>query len=235
MSNTLGWDDVALRLALAVLVGAVFGLNRSGHGHEAGLRTTLLVCVAAALAMLQANWILAAMQGSWNSVFRLDLMRLPLGILSGMGFIGAGAIIRRGELVRGLTTAATLWIVTVIGLCLGGGQIGLGLAGAAIGYVALSVLGWAEGFIPQERRGTLTVAANADGPSENAVRGMLRAAGLRVESFRLTHWLDPEPRHQIEYEVKYRRGDGVDAALRLVDDLVGRPGVASVNWHCFEV
>ena len=235
MSGTLDWDDIALRLGLAVVVGAVFGLNRSGHGHEAGLRTTLLVCVAATLAMLQANSILVATQGSWNSVFRLDLMRLPLGILSGMGFIGAGAIIRRGELVRGLTTAATLWIVTVIGLCFGGGQIGLGLVGAAIGYVALSVLGWAEGFIPQERRGTLTVAASAGGPSEDAVRAMLRAAGLRVESFKLTHWRDPEPRHQVEYEVKYRKGGGIDAALRLVDDLVARPGVASVNWRCFEV
>ena len=234
MTNALGWDDIALRLALAVLVGAVFGLDRSGHGHEAGLRTTLLVCVAAALAMLQASWILATMQGSWNSVFRLDLMRLPLGILSGMGFIGAGAIIRRGELVRGLTTAATLWIVTVIGLCLGGGQIGLGLVGAAIGYLALSVLGWAERFVPQERRGTLTVAANADGPPEDTVRSMLGAAGLRVESFKLTHWRDPEPRHQVEYEIKYRRGGGADAALRLVDDLVGRPGVVSVHWRCFE-
>ncbi len=235
MSNTLDWDDIALRLALALLVGAVFGLNRSGHGHEAGLRTTLLVCVAAALAMLQANWILAAMRGSWNSVFRLDLMRLPLGILSGMGFIGAGAIIRRGELVRGLTTAATLWIVTIIGLCLGGGQIGLGLVGAAIGYVALSVLGWAEAFIPQERRGTLTVAANANGPPEEAVRAMLRAAGLRIQSFRLTHWCDPEPRHQMEYQVKYRKTAGADAALRLVSDLVGRPGIASVHWRCFEL
>jgi putative Mg2+ transporter-C (MgtC) family protein len=235
MSNALDWDDIALRLGLAVLAGAVFGLNRSGHGHEAGLRTTLLVCVAAALAMLQANWILVATQGSWNSVFRLDVMRLPLGILSGIGFIGAGAIIRRGDAVRGLTTAATLWIVTVIGLCFGGGQIGLGLVASAIGYVALSVLGWVEAFIPQERRGTLTVAATADGPSQDTMRSMLRAAGLRVESFRLTHWLDPEPRHQMEYEVKYRASGGGDAALRLVDDLVVRPGVASVHWRCFEV
>jgi putative Mg2+ transporter-C (MgtC) family protein len=235
MSNALGWGDIALRLGLAVLAGAVFGLNRSGHGHEAGLRTTLLVCVAAALAMLQANSILVATQGSWNSVFRLDVMRLPLGILSGIGFIGAGAIIRRGDVVRGLTTAATLWIVTVIGLCFGGGQLGLGLVASGIGYGALSVLGWAEGFIRQERRGTLTVAATSSGPSEDAVREMLRAAGLRVQSFRLAHWRDPEPRHQMEYDVKYRAGGGPDAALRLVSELVGRPGVASVNWRCFEV
>jgi hypothetical protein len=91
-----------------------------------------------------------------------------------------------------------------------------------------------EAFIPQERRGTLTVAATANGPSEDAVREMLRAAGLRVQSFRLTHWRDPKPRHQMEYDVKYRASGG-DPALRLVGDLVARPGIASVNWRCFEV
>ena len=67
----------------------------------------------------------------------LDLMRLPLGILSGMGFIGAGAIVRTGSLVRGLTTAATLWFVTVLGLCFGGGQLALGLAVLALGVLVL--------------------------------------------------------------------------------------------------
>jgi putative Mg2+ transporter-C (MgtC) family protein len=58
-----------------------------------------------------------------NSIVRLDIMRLPLGILSGVGFIGAGAILRRGDTVRGVTTAATIWLVTVVGRCFGGGQL----------------------------------------------------------------------------------------------------------------
>ena len=67
----------------------------------------------------------------------MDLMRLPLGILSGMGFIGAGAIFRRGDAVVGVTTAATLWFVTVMGLCFGAGQLPLGAAMLAVGLGVL--------------------------------------------------------------------------------------------------
>src|ERR1700761_5780162 len=104
MPLTLQPETIALRLALAVLAGLIIGFNRSEYGHAAGLRTTLLVCVAAAVAMLQANVLLATMASiSVSRTLQLDLMRLPLGILSGIGFIGAGAIFRRGDLVQGVT------------------------------------------------------------------------------------------------------------------------------------
>src|ERR1700744_4067055 len=118
--------DLALRLGLAVGGGLLSGLNRDEHGRPAGLRTTLLVCLAASVAMIQANLLLSLTGKSPGSFITLDVMRLPLGILSGMGFLGAGAIVRRPDLVIGVTTAATLWMVTVIGLCFGGGQFILG-------------------------------------------------------------------------------------------------------------
>ena len=71
-------------------------------------------------------------------------MRLPLGILSDMGFIGAGAIVRRDNLVRGVTTAATLWFAAVMGLCFGGGQLSLGLAALALAIFVLWPLKWVE-------------------------------------------------------------------------------------------
>src|SRR6202453_2366908 len=125
MPLTLTWQEVAIRLTLSVVAGALIGLDRGG---AAGLRTTLLVCLAAAVAMVQTNLLLATRGRSPDSFIMMDLMRLPLGILTGMGFIGGGAILRRDGFVLGVTTAATLWFVTVIGLCLGGGQIGLGVA-----------------------------------------------------------------------------------------------------------
>jgi putative Mg2+ transporter-C (MgtC) family protein len=82
-------------------------------------------------------------------------MRLPLGILSGMGFIGAGAIVRYGSLVRGLTTAATLWFVTVLGLCFDGGQLALGLAVLALGVLVLETLERLESRWKQDRHATL--------------------------------------------------------------------------------
>ena len=83
----------------------------------------VLVCCAACLSMIQVNLLLPTAGKPPGSFNTLDLMRLPLGILSGMGFIGAGAITRKGDVVRGVTTAATLWIVTVLGLCFGSASV----------------------------------------------------------------------------------------------------------------
>lgn len=120
MMVTLHWSDVVLRLVATLAAGIAFGLNRDEHGRPAGLRTTTLVCLAACLSMLQVNWLLDTTGKKSGSFVTLDLMRLPLGVLSGMGFIGGGAILRRENMVLGVTTAATLWIVTIIGLCFGG-------------------------------------------------------------------------------------------------------------------
>lgn len=122
MPVTLDWQHVALRLALTVAAGFIIGFNRSEHGRPAGMRTTLLVCLAASLSMIQANLLMNSVGKAHDSFVVLDLMRLPLRILSGMGFIGAGTILRKENLVLGVTTAATLWFTTLMGLCFGGGR-----------------------------------------------------------------------------------------------------------------
>jgi putative Mg2+ transporter-C (MgtC) family protein len=108
MPLTLTWQDIAIRLALSVVAGGLIGLDRGEHGRPAGLRTTLLVCLSAAIAMIQTNLLLDTTGKTGDSFVTLDLMRLPLGILTGMGFIGGGAILRRDGFVLGVTTAATL-------------------------------------------------------------------------------------------------------------------------------
>ncbi len=107
----------------------------------------MLVCLAASVAMIQANLLLTVRGKETDSFAVMDLMRLPLGILTGMGFIGAGAIVRKGNRTEGITTAATLWSVTVIGLCMGGGQIKLGLVALAACMVVLSGLRWLEPYL----------------------------------------------------------------------------------------
>ena len=140
MSSVITGQDIALRLTLAIVAGGLIGLNRGEHGLPAGLRTTLLVCLAACLSMIQANILLASAGKPADSFAVMDVMRLPLGILSGMGFIGGGVILKRDNLVLGVTTAATLWFVTALGLCFGGGQIALGTAASVIGIVVLRSL-----------------------------------------------------------------------------------------------
>lgn len=157
MPLELHWNDVLIRVVLALIAGALIGLDRSEAGKSAGLRTTMLVCLAACLGMLQANALLAQAGKHSDSFAVLDLMRLPLGILTGMGFIGAGAVLRRDGLVTGVTTAATLWFVTVIGLCFGGGQLELGVLGLVLGLVVLWVLHGFEQRLKRDRSAWLTV------------------------------------------------------------------------------
>jgi putative Mg2+ transporter-C (MgtC) family protein len=182
MSLEVTWQDIALRLLLTVIAGVLIGMNREEHGQGAGLRTTLLVCLAASVSMIQANLLLGVAGKPSNSFVVLDLMRLPLGILSGMGFIGAGAILRKGSLVRGVTTAATLWFVTVMGLCFGGGQIGLGLGALLLGMMILGGLKQLEKHCKQHHQATLTIIAGEKAPSETEIIKNITDAGYKVTS-----------------------------------------------------
>lgn len=157
MALNISWLDIALRLVLVIAAGALIGINRQIGGHAAGFRTTILVGLAACLMMIQANLLLSASGRSPQSFSSMDILRFPLGVLTGVGFIGGGAILRRGDLVTGVTTAATLWIMTAIGLCIGGGQLIVGCAGAAIAFLVLSPLKWFDRRIPRRQRAHVVI------------------------------------------------------------------------------
>jgi putative Mg2+ transporter-C (MgtC) family protein len=154
------WQEIAVRLALTLIAGAIIGFNRGARGHAAGFRTTILVGLAASVAMIQTNILLPLAGKTPESFAVMDLMRLPLGILTGVGFIGGGAIFKKGDLVTGVTTAATLWVMTVIGLCLGGGQLGLGIAATVLTVITLWILKWVDLTIPREHRAVMIVTAD---------------------------------------------------------------------------
>ncbi|HET6882078.1 MAG TPA: MgtC/SapB family protein [Pirellulales bacterium] len=230
MSPDLTWSDVAIRLALTTFAGGCIGLNRGERGQPAGLRTTILVCVAAAVSMIQANLLLKTAGRGSDSFIMLDLMRLPLGVLSGMGFIGAGAILRRGELVMGVTTAATLWYVTIMGLCFGGGQLGLGLAMLALGIIVLWMLKLAEDWLKHDHHVRLRIVALADGPDEIELRRLLEGEGLRVQSCAVSY-NSRLGRRMLQCNLKWRRrGSHIDTPP-IVARLAESPGVARIEWR----
>jgi putative Mg2+ transporter-C (MgtC) family protein len=232
MSTHLGWQEIALRLTLAAVAGALIGLNRGEHGRPAGLRTTMLVCLAAAVSMIQANLLLATAGRPTDSFVMLDLMRLPLGILTGMGFIGAGAILKRGEIVQGVTTAATLWFVTIIGLCFGGGQNALGVVAFLMGIVVLIGLKRLEALLPRDRRAILTMTADASGPTEEEIHRELVAKGFRVLSTTVRYdrnggsWT-------LLYDVRWRPQQASVQMPPLVKDLSQRSGISRLEWNSF--
>jgi putative Mg2+ transporter-C (MgtC) family protein len=229
MSIGLGWDDIAVRLILTVLAGILIGINRGEHGSPAGLRTTVLVCLAASLAMIQTNLLLGTAGKSTDSFVTLDLMRLPLGILSGMGFLGGGVILKRGNMVVGLTTAATLWFVTVMGLCFGGGQLLLGLTALGLGIAVLWTFKWIELWLPHDHLGTLILTSVTPCPSEVDVCRMIRSAGFQILSQGVVIERN-EQRRTLTCELRWRATMIEADQPVFLKELEQLQGVARLRW-----
>jgi len=228
MSTSLPWIEISQRLTLTLVAGTLIGLNRWEKGRPAGLRTTLLVSLAASIAMIQANLILGTVGKAADSFVVIDVMRLPLGILSGMGFIGAGVILRRGQLVVGVTTAATLWFATVMGLCFGGGQVGIGLAALALGVVILWGFRWVENHLRQERSGVLTLTFNAANHPDREIQSYLASLGVRIDSLSLRQSAAKHCRFRCE--VRWRALPRESGIPQFVGELAGRPDIAGIAW-----
>lgn len=224
------WIDLAVRILCALIAGAVVGYNRGEHGKTAGMRTTVLVCLAAAVAMLQMNYLLSLAGRQSDSFVMNDLMRLPLGILTGVGFIGAGVILRRRELVIGVTTAATLWYVTVVGLCFGGGQLLLGSVATVIGILVLWGLKWAERFMVVEQYAKLVLTVEDGGPTEGEIRTRLRDNAIAIIDANLKI-----AEHSREYTLNVRElGKPPHSTIPPVVEEFGRQdGVCTVQWQRF--
>ncbi|HEY3888306.1 MAG TPA: MgtC/SapB family protein [Caulobacteraceae bacterium] len=213
------WEDIGLRLALTLVACGLIGFDRGARGHAAGLRTTMLVGLAAAVAMIQANILLPVAGKTPASFAVMDLMRLPLGILTGVGFIGGGTILKRGDLVSGVTTAATIWLTTVIGLCFGGGQLGLGVASTVLAMITLLGLKWLDLRIPREHRARLVISVDA-GTSPGALAPLLEPLGYEPR-FRQQDQDDDSGRVRLGYDVRWRRPELAGPPLDLVE-AVGR-------------
>jgi putative Mg2+ transporter-C (MgtC) family protein len=151
-----GWDALA-RLAVAAGLGATIGIERELREREAGIRTHLLVSLGSCLFTIVSAYGFHEFLSSGASVVRADPTRIAAQIVTGIGFLGAGAIIREGISVRGLTTAASLWMVAAIGMAAGAGYYWPAVAGTALTVFALwpvRAIAWVamERFRPPERR-----------------------------------------------------------------------------------
>jgi putative Mg2+ transporter-C (MgtC) family protein len=184
---SLGWDDNLARLSLAAVLGGAIGFERELRDREAGLRTHLLVCLGSALFTIVSAYGFREFLTSGDQVIRADPTRIAAQIVTGIGFLGAGAIIRQGLTVRGLTTAATLWVSAAIGIAAGAGYY----SGAIIGTVVTIVALWPlrivayrvfERLRPEER--SIVVELRQDTKVTQLLE-VLEHENARVEHFQL--------------------------------------------------
>lgn len=181
MPLTPSWWDIAARIMLTVIAAGLIGLDRERGGHAAGFRTTILVALAACIAMVQANLLLSTYGKTLSFFTQMDVLRFPLGVLTGVGFIGGGAILRRGDMMTGVTTAATLWFMTVVGLCFGGGQVVTGTVATVVAFIVLSPLKRLDSWLRCERKATLVVYGSSSNiPDLSAVLNSVECSALFV-------------------------------------------------------
>lgn len=220
MPITPTWDDIGLRILAAVVAGIFLGINRERGGHAAGLRTTILVGLAACISMIQANLLLSASQGANGS---MDILRLPLGILTGVGFIGGGAILRRGDVATGVTTAATLWLMTAIGLCFGGGQFIIGAVASVVGFVVLSPLKILGLWLSSEQKGVVGIRLAKGAEIPEIADSLPKGAEATFTALRS---LDIQNDEAL-FELRWRSGPRMPTALHVVQMLRATYDVAS--------
>ncbi|TAN00299.1 MAG: MgtC/SapB family protein [Rhodanobacteraceae bacterium] len=221
----LGTPEIAVRLLLAAALGAVIGFDRERHTWAAGLRTHMLVCLGAALAMIVSAFAFSDALQHWPRV-ALDPSRIAAQVISGIGFLGAGTIMfmQRENVVRGLTTAAGLWTVAAIGLAVGGGMYTAAVIATAVAWVVLAVLKPLERRFAMRKtlpRVRLGFAARA---SLAAIEQVLAAHDLPASTI-VTRRI---PDDGDEVTVEFARGFERARLGELADALRGLPGVASV-------
>jgi putative Mg2+ transporter-C (MgtC) family protein len=217
-SSSLNWDEALLRLALAGVLGGLIGLERELREREAGLRTHLLVAVGAALFTIAGAY-------GFDSV-RVDPTRVAAQIVTGIGFLGAGAIIRQGFSVRGLTTAATLWVVAAVGLASGAGYYSGAVITTAVVLVALWPLRIVAYHVLRRFRaedGRLLVELPAGTPPGSVIDEVVRT-GARISSIGVGQEGD---RRRLELDLALPRNM---TAPHLVARVADVPDVADVRW-----
>jgi putative Mg2+ transporter-C (MgtC) family protein len=172
------WPQILLHLAAALVAGGAIGMERTFHGRPAGFRTHALVCVASSLLMILAVYQAAWFRADPNTV-RIDPTRMAQGIMTGIGFLGAGVIFKEGLTVRGLTTAASIWITAAIGILCGAGLWLAAAMGATLTLGVLSAFRRIEELMPAHVYAHLSVRFSRGEPvSEMQLLALLGEHGF---------------------------------------------------------
>jgi putative Mg2+ transporter-C (MgtC) family protein len=218
-------DDLVIvaRVAGALLIGALIGLERTFHGRPAGFRTHALVSMASALLMLAT-----VHQGKWMTevsidTIRTDPTRMAQGIMTGIGFLGAGVIFKEGLTVRGLTTAASIWVTAAIGILIGIGFYFPAILGVVATLAVLAVFRLIEHRLPSEFYAHHTLKFDRNSAmSEEDIRRLISRHGFSIAnlSYRLA-----EGGKIFEYRMVIRTRDRQNAEalsqhLRKLDDVI---------------
>jgi putative Mg2+ transporter-C (MgtC) family protein len=195
------------KLFISALLGGFIGWERERRGRPAGLRTHILVCVGVTLIMLVSEHIFVQYQVyKQDSILRIDPARIASQVVTGIGFLGAGTIMRFRATVRGLTTAASLWVVAGIGLAIGSGFIIPAIFTAFIAIMTLILLPKIEGEIKKDKYITMKMLIAGQEHLLDNIRSVLERYSLKLQTYKFERDMQ---KNEIMYDinVKYKDED----------------------------
>lgn len=224
--------EILIRLGLALVAGFFIGAERESHGRAAGLRTTLVVCLAACVAMIvsdgfyQDSFAKLGPSTNWHP----DPARLAAGILAGMGFLGAGVIVhQRDHVVQGVTTAATLWFAAIVGLAIGSGALGLGMVSTVIALMILTLVPRFERRMENDWYSDLRVSFRSTHTDLAEVTGVIEGFHMKIKGIDWKEDLDDSER-TVLFHVKHKKGDRLTLPGKVIPVLGRLPDVKGVHW-----
>lgn len=218
--------EVLFRLVLAAFLGAVVGLEREVHGRPAGIRTYLLLCLGSALFMVLSAYLHVYFPAGLPGVgLQVDPGRIAAQAVTGIGFLGAGVILRYKDTIRGLTTAACVWVVCAIGLAVGAGFYFFSAVVAGITVLSLVSLKTLERHLRKDWfQGMVIVSADTEGQLAR-IRQTIEAHNYHVLNYALKK--DVEKR-EMEFTLELRVRS-VHPDPQVLQEVFALPGVKSVD------
>lgn len=210
--------ELALRMIMAVVLGGLIGIEREWSNHAAGFRTHILVCLGSATIMLLSIYGFSEFVYELN--VRVDPARLAAQVISGIGFLGAGAILRNGNMIKGLTTAASVWVVAAIGLCVGAGFLTGALFCTLMVLISLFLLNkWDKVLVKKRRFQEIEVRITDHPGALGMLATVLGDHGVQIAAVKMNPEGTEEAEHpitSIRFSLKIQEPDSWIKALEQI-------------------
>ncbi len=203
------------KFALAIVLSGALGLERERKGRAAGLRTHVVVCLGATLAMIVSD-ILAAEWNNTDAPIWLDRGRIAAGVVTGIGFIGAGTIINVGSIHRGLTTAAMLWFVAVLGIAIGVGYYTLAIISTAFTLLSVLLLERIGGLLPEQVQYALSVRVAGGSQRITDLERFIEKQGYVVMAARLRVSEEEGKRADMTFDILSRNKQSIEELIERI-------------------
>jgi len=216
IESELSYIELGLRLLMSLIIGIIIGLEREMHHKSAGLRTSVLICLGATVFTLSS----LTFRGETGAV---DPSRVAAGIVTGIGFLGAGTIIQTRGSVHGLTTAAAIWVMAGLGLAVGIGYYSLAIIGAVLSVIVLNPFMMIEKAVKGQKTSCkYTIRATDCGPALTRIMEALRRSPSEVKQLRISDKGD-------YHEIIFHHTDEDERQSKFADELAKTEGIVEIE------